>query len=454
MKVLLISVNNEIDPYPVAPIGVAYVAKALRDKNHAVRILDLCFVEDDFIAVEDSLRGFCPDTVGISIRNVDNLTYNKSIFYMPRIKDIVAFIKSHTNVPLVVGGSGFSIFPEDIIKYLEIEVGIIGEGETAFPLFVDAVGNGSDIYNIPNLCCIRDGQFVFNSLRYNHFNFKPDRFLLNNTAYHELGGMANIQSKRGCPFKCAYCTYPNIEGSRLRLREPVDIVEELKEIQSSYGINHIFFVDDIFNYPIEHAAAICEEIARRDLKMAWTCFATPKGMTIELAALMKRAGCIGVEFGSDAGSDITLRGLCKGFTSDDIAYASECCKTVDLPNAHYIIIGGPGENEATLEETFKLFDRIKPTAVIALIGARIYPNTRLHGMAMEEGVIEGKTDLLRPVFYLSSGIASDTLMRRVSEHAGQRSNWVVPGLNIRCDSDILAALRKMGKKGPLWDMLG
>ncbi|MBI5026553.1 MAG: cobalamin B12-binding domain-containing protein [Nitrospirae bacterium] len=453
MKVLLISVNNEKDPYPVTPIGVAYVAKALKDKNHDVCILDLCFVKDDFIAIEDSLRGFCPDIVGISIRNVDNLTYKKSIFYMPRIRNIAAFIKGHIHVPIVVGGSGFSIFPEDIMKYLEIEIGIIGEGETAFPLFVDAIGNGGDVYNIPNLCCIRDGQFLSNALQYNRLNFRPDRSLLNNRSYYELGGMANIQSKRGCPFKCAYCTYPNIEGSRLRLREPVDIVEELKEMQSLYGIDYIFFVDDIFNFPVEHAAAICEEMARSGLRMAWTCFATPMGMTAELATLMKRAGCIGVEFGSDAGSDMTLKGLCKGFAANDIAYASECCKTVDLPNAHYIIMGGPGENKATLEETFKLFDRIKPTAVIALIGARIYPNTRLHEIAIEGGVIEKGRDLLQPVFYLSSEIAVDALIQKVSEHAEQRNNWVVPGLNIRCDSDMLGALRKMGKKGPLWDML-
>lgn len=453
MKVLLISANNEKDPYPVAPIGIAYIAKALKDKNHAVRILDLCFIKDDFIAIKDSLQGFCPDIVGISIRNIDNLTYNKSIFYMPRIKDVVAFIKSCSDVLLVVGGSGFSIFPEGIMKYLGIDIGIIGEGETAFPLLVDAIGNGSDVHNIPHLCCIRDGQFVSGNLQHNYFNIRPDRTLLNNTAYYDLGGMANIQSKRGCPFKCAYCTYPTIEGSRLRLREPADIVEELKEIQSLYGINHIFFVDDIFNFPIEHAAAICEEMASSGLKMAWTCFATPKGMTVELAALMKKAGCIGLEFGSDAGSDITLGGLCKDFTADDIVYASECCKSVDLPNAHYIIIGGPQENETTIDETFKLFERIKPTAVIALIGARIYPNTRLHELAIEEGVIEKKRDLLHPIFYLSPEIASNIIMQKVSEHAGQRNNWVVPGLNIRCDTDMLMFLRKIGKKGPLWDML-
>src|SRR3989339_53871 len=108
MKVLIISINKEKEPYPVAPIGAANIAKALKDKGHDVHILDLCFIDDDYSAIEEFLKSFPPDVIGISIRNIDNLTYNKSIFYLPRIRHIVDFIKRHTSVPLVVGGSGFS----------------------------------------------------------------------------------------------------------------------------------------------------------------------------------------------------------------------------------------------------------------------------------------------------------------------------------------------------------
>ncbi len=453
MKILLISINNETDPYPVAPIGIAYIANALRNKGHNVRSLDLCFIEDDSRAVENLLRNFSPDVIGISIRNIDNLTFNKSIFYMPRIKHIVNSIKDHTLVPIVVGGSGFSIFPEEVLRYLELETGIIGEGEVAFTIFIDAVNNGGDISSIHNLCFIKDGEFRFNGMQYSNVNHRPDRSILNNRTYLELGGMANIQSKRGCPFKCTYCTYPAIEGNQLRLRESADVVEELKEMQSEYDIDHVFFVDDIFNFPGEHAVALCEEIIRNNLKIDWTCFATPKGMVPELAMLMKRAGCKGVEFGSDAGSEKTLEGFGKPFTPEDIAYATECCKDVDLPNAHYIIIGGPYENNSTLKETFNLFDKIKTTAVIALIGVRIYPNTQLYKRAIEDNVIEEDRNLLEPVFYLTKDMDVYTMLQKVSTHANQRHNWIVPGLNIRCNTDILNILRKKGKRGPLWDML-
>ncbi len=453
MKVLFISVNNEKDPYPVAPIGAAYVAKALRNNHHDVRILDLCFVEDDYSVIAASLHDFAPDVIGISIRNIDNLTYKRSMFYMPRVRRITDFIKSKTSVPIVVGGSGFSIFPEEALKYLEIEVGIIGEGESAFAQFVDAISNDTPLDTIQNLCYIRDGKFNANNMVFTQIHDYPERSLLNNSSYLELGGMGNIQSKRGCPFKCTYCTYPNIEGNTLRLRKPADVVEELKEMRSLYGIDYVFFVDNIFNFPDEHAASLCEEIIRNDLKIDWTCFATPKGMTRQLAILMKKAGCKGVEFGSDAGSEKTLKGLGKHFTPDDIAHAAENCKAIDLPNAHYIIIGGPEEDYSTLEETIFLFEKLKPTAVIALLGLRIYPNTQLHHRAVKEGIIEKGRHLLEPVFYLSPALECEALFQRVSDYSRDHQSWIVPGLNIRCDADVMALLRKMGKKGPLWDMI-
>jgi radical SAM superfamily enzyme YgiQ (UPF0313 family) len=453
MKILLISVNNETDPYPVAPIGVAYITKALKDKGHNVRILDLCFVEDDYLAVRNILKSFLPDIIGISIRNIDNLTYNKSVFYLPRIRDIVNFIKKYASIPIIVGGSGFSIFPEEVLRYLHLDIGIVGEGETTVSLVVDGIEGGSDIYHIPNLCYINDGKFKRNNMSCDSIFDTLDRTFLDNKGYFEFGGMANIQSKRGCPFKCTYCTYPNIEGNTLRYREPEHIVEELKEIKAKYDIDYVFFVDDIFNFPEEYASAVCEEIIKNNLKISWTCFATPKGMTRNLAKLMKMAGCKGIEFGTDAGSEKTLEGLGKSFTLDDIAHAIIYCRSVDLPNAHYIIIGGPGEDDSTLAKTFTFFKEIRPTVIIALIGVRIYPNTLIYNKAIEDCIIEEDESLLKPIFYITPNMNAKILFQKVYENAVQNYNWIVPNLDLRCNTSVLAKLRSMGKKGPLWDLL-
>lgn len=453
MKILIVSANKEREPYPVVPLGASYVASALKKEGHDARILDLCFEDDPEAAIRNVVSDFRPDIVGLSIRNIDNLTYGKSVYYMPFIKGIAGMIKKTTGAPIVAGGSGFSIFPEEALRYLGIENGIAGEGEEAFARFADILQNGGSLETVPNLCRIVNGEFIGNQIQCSNVFSMPDRSLLDNGKYLELGGMGNIQTKRGCPFSCTYCTYPAIEGRELRLRDAAEVVDEIIEARGRHGIDYFFFVDDIFNFPQEHAMAVCEEMIRRNAGVDWTCFATPLGMSEEIAALMKRAGCKGIEFGTDGGSEKTLAALGKRFTPGDVAHASGCCRSVDLPHAHYIIMGGPAEDAATMDETFSLFDRVKPTAVIALIGVRIYPNTALRQMAVDDGIIQEKDSLFNPEFYLTRAIDSETLVRKVAGYATGRFNWIVPALDIRCNPEMLALLRRRGKRGPLWDLL-
>ena len=93
----------------------------------------------------------------------------------------------------------------------------------------------------------------------------PDRSGLDNAAYLEFGGMGNLQTKRGCPFNCIYCTYPIIEGRRVRLRSPKRICDEIESLVK-FGINNLFVVDNEFNFPVEHAQFVCHEIINRKLQ--------------------------------------------------------------------------------------------------------------------------------------------------------------------------------------------
>jgi len=265
--------------------------------------------------------------------------------------------------------------------------------------------------------------------------------------------MANLQTKRGCPFRCTYCTYPQINGPTLRLRPPAEVVDELTSMVEGSGLDQVFLVDDIFNVPHDHAMSVCEGILARGLRVGWTCFASPLGMTSELARAMKRAGCQGVEFGTDTASPFMLQAMGKPFSQEEIRIASRVCGGAGLPDAHYLIFGGPGETPETLAETLAFFDDLKPRAVLAFLGIRIYPNTPLHGVAVSDGVIAAGDDLLFPRFYISPGINADALQATIRSHAEPRPNWVVPGLGIRSNPALLTALRRIGHRGPLWTLL-
>lgn len=455
MKVLLVSANRERIPYPVAPLGLLYLAETLKKDNFKVSILDLCFSDNISEDIKGAVECFSPDIIGLSVRNIDNLSYPGVISYLPDIKHIINIIKSSSSVPIILGGSAFSLFPEEILRYMECDIGVIGEGERALVRLAKTIENGKkDFKNIDNVI-YRSGEEVHRCeiAHDDGSDFIVKRDLIENALYSKYGGMGNIQTKRGCQFSCSYCTYPLLEGKKYRLRSPEIIVEEIALAQNEFNINHFFVVDSVFNYPKEHAQEICESIIAKNLSITWSCFASPAHVSKKLLAVMKKAGCANIEFGSDALSPETLGGLQKSFSVDDILLASELCKEAGIKCAHYVIFGGPGETQATLQQTFKNIEQLKCNAVIAMVGIRIYPRTKLQSVSVAEGIIDKDEDLLEPRFYLSPQIPLEALLKEVTDFAAKSSNCIVPGLGIKSSEKMFDVLRKHYKEGPLWGYL-
>jgi radical SAM superfamily enzyme YgiQ (UPF0313 family) len=264
--------------------------------------------------------------------------------------------------------------------------------------------------------------------------------------------MANVQTKRGCPFTCCYCTYPLLEGNRIRLRPIAEIISELRQIVEQHGVSYIYFVDDIFNYPPDFSEMLCRAIATERLPLNWSAFINPGFLTPSLLQAMHEAGCDAVEFGSDSGSAVMLKNLGKSFTVDAIRESSRLCHEFGLDFAHYLLFGGPGENQETVQESFSLMDAVSPTAVIAMTGIRVYPGTSIHRKALSDGVIATGEPMLEPVFYISPSIR-DSLCAIITNLARQRKNWIVPGLEINVSDAMLEAMRHFPVRGPLWKLM-
>ena len=128
MRVLLVSANREHLPDPIFPLGLAYVAAAARQGGHDVEIADLCFGSRPIRALEQQLRRFRPDVVGLSIRNIDNAAYPLTVEYLPLHGQVVNAIRKTTSARIVLGGSGFSILPEACMQVLDADFGVTGAG--------------------------------------------------------------------------------------------------------------------------------------------------------------------------------------------------------------------------------------------------------------------------------------------------------------------------------------
>jgi len=446
MKVLLVSPNVETLPDPVFPIGLAYIAASLKKNQIPCQVLDLCFVSDYDAALASAVNSFNPDIIGLSIRNLDNVSYPKYTSYLAFYRQIVKTLRQYSQALIVIGGSGFALIPEAVLTYLNADVGIMGEGEFAFVKFINAFERKKYPRMISNSRIVNYSPGIIENLDTLPM---PDRTEFEHAAYLKWGGMGNIQTKRGCPFKCIYCTYPIIEGKTIRPRSPNHVCDEIENILE-FGIRHLFVVDNIFNYPMDHAKAVCREILHRKLPIKWSCYANPGFVTPELIELMLEAGCTGLEFGSDAANETMLTNMGKNFTVHDLKNASNICRKFGISFCHSVVLGGPGETMETVNQTFDAILDMSPTAAICMIGIRVFPKTKLSVISKQEGMIDPKEDFLKPIFYISPAIKKE-ILPFVNKFSKKHPTWIFPGLNININVELQKKLRRFGIKGPLWE---
>ena len=410
MRVLLISENRSRDNLVPFPLGIACVASAARQAGHDVSCLDLMFSEDPAAETAERIRSFAPDCIGLSIRNIDNQDKYASEFYVAAAREIADAAKSETAVPIVLGGAGFTIFPLECLDYMDLELGIVGEGEQSFVELLHRLEAGAAVDDLPGLALCRDGTRFVNPPGPHAWPGTyppPERELFDVTRYDWKPGVnrpfvANLQSRRGCHMRCIYCSSPAVEGQVMRMREPGAVADELASLESDYGMSIAAFVDSLFNYPAQYTRELCREIMARRLSLRWLSNLNPLYCDLETMELMREAGCRGISIGNESGSEDILESLKKGFSQEDVIRAVTGAKDLGFRINCFLLLGGPGENEETVKESVDLMLELGPDMVSVTVGIRIYPHCELRDMALREGFIAPDQNLLFPAFYQST----------------------------------------------------
>ncbi|MHB8059140.1 MAG: B12-binding domain-containing radical SAM protein, partial [Desulfuromonadaceae bacterium] len=310
---------------PVMPIGACIVAHASERAGHTVRLLDLMFARDAQSDIESAVTAFMPDAVGISIRNIDNVDMREPEFFLHNLQDIVNTIRSRSSAPIILGGAALGVMPEQILRLVPDTIAVVGDGEIVFPLLLDQISRGGSCMNLPGVACIKDGVFRRNSTDASGFSATcpvPDYHRwLDTKAYRSQLATVPIQTKTGCQFRCVYCSYPMIEGSTCRLKDPGSIADAVKQLASS-GLRDIEFVDSVFNAPLEHAMEVCAALTRVKHTARLQCLElNPREFDDALLTAMEQAGFVGMGITLESASDPVLQGLRKGFTSRDVHHA-------------------------------------------------------------------------------------------------------------------------------------
>lgn len=429
MRTLLVSTNRCRDLLPPPPVGLSYVASAARDAGHDVRLLDLQLAREPERQLAEATREFGPEVVGFSVRNLDNLIRQRARGQFSSVGPLLASVRRHSSAPVVLGGPAISIAGPSALRRLDADFAVVGEGERPFVELLEALAARRSVEAIPGLVHRRAGELVANAQAHaERFGGSGMERWLDWRPYERIGSTWAIQTKRGCPLPCNYCLYGAIEGARYRLRAPGEVADEMERVHRERRPRTFEFVDSTFNLPVDHAMAVCEEIARRGGRGALTAQGiNPLGASPKLFAAMKRAGFNSFMVSAEAGSDTMLERLGKGFCLDHVETTVEAARASGMISLWFFMLGAPGETQASVEETLSFVERRldwKGCLAILFAGVRVLPHTGLERVARAEGQVGPEDDLVEPRFYFSREVDEDWIVQRIRRAVARRPNIV------------------------------
>jgi radical SAM superfamily enzyme YgiQ (UPF0313 family) len=423
MRVLLISANREEINMLTWPLGLACVAAATQRAGHDVNLLDLIEANDPAVSLKQAVREFNPDVIGISVRNIDDQRMEEPQFLLKEVREVIAVCRCLSEAPIVLGGAGYSIFPESSLEYLGADMGIQGEGEKAFPALLKRIEEGLDFSGVPGLYVFTAGPRGERVFAWELDELPlPDIHLLSAARHRDKEFWLPVQTRRGCPMNCSYCSTAVIEGCAIRKRSPEAVIKWLGECAAA-GFRRFYFVDNTFNLPPSYARTLCSKLVEANLDIAWRCILYPVKIDEELIRLMAKAGCVEVILGFESGHELILHGMNKRFKPEGVRHTSELLGKYGIRRMGFLLLGGPGETKESAQESLAFADSLNLEAMKVSVGIRIYPYTALADAALKEGVIAPDDDLLMPRFYVAEGLEG-WLREIVKKWSASRPHWM------------------------------
>jgi radical SAM superfamily enzyme YgiQ (UPF0313 family) len=379
VRILLIQPAGEDGPdrlIRLPPLGLAYIAGASREAGHAVRIIDASVQPSWEDHLDETLRVWQPDAVGISA----------STALMDRARALANSLKSSApRTHVILGGVHATLFPGEVLGDSAFDVAVHGEGEHTIVELLAALSSGRPLDSIQGIAFRRSGGPRVNgrrppiadldSLPLPAYDLLP--IGLYSTPFAAAGTVAAMVTSRGCPYRCVFCDAFVVQGRKYRAYSPERIVQEIRYLVDHYGVRQVLFKDSEFVLDRNRVARFCELLGASGLGVSWTCSARVDRVDAALMEQMARAGCRVVQFGVESGDPDVLEGLKKKIDLAQVRLAFCAARTAGIETVANFLVGSPGETRASIEMTRRLIQEIRPTHLnIQILVA--YPGTELY----------------------------------------------------------------------------
>ncbi|MBF0342000.1 MAG: B12-binding domain-containing radical SAM protein [Magnetococcales bacterium] len=366
--------RREIYDTPNFPrIALASLAAYLRERHWDVQVLDCKF---DLMELDEAVRRIMqltPQIIGVTAMTNE----------IKQAASLVELLKQQIpEITALVGGIHVSSLPEQTLReFPAFDFGVLGEGEETLHAWLTQWSGATPI-TTPGVCWIDEEKNYHTT---GPRPMLPDLDLLPMPAW-DLFRPAEfyiIQSSRGCPFSCQFCT--NQWGRKVRARDPEKVLDELAWLADHMAPPSIFFADEIFTIHRKRAETLLQGMIARQLhkRLSWECQTHVNAIDEDLARLMRESNCGMVGLGIESGNEITLKNMGKGITKQRILDAAQALKQAKLPFTSFFILGQPDETPNSARETVRFAVELNPT--VPVFGIMVpYPGTRIWHM-MEQG---------------------------------------------------------------------
>lgn len=386
MKTLLVLPRFEPNTNP--PLGLAYIAAAMRNAGLEVEILDPTF------------EGF-----GYAVRRLKNADYGLLGFgcFTMNINvslKLAGIAKSaNPKCKTVFGGVHPTVMPEPTLREKQVDVVVVGEGEQTFVELARRIAGSKSLRGLKGTLYKERGRIVRNPPRALPDNIDelpfPARDLVPMEKYlsASLGRSAwavrqpstSIISTRGCPFQCTYCASKVMFGRRARFRSAKNIIGEIQHLIDTYNIRGLVFIDDTLTLRPKVVTEMCDEMIRRKWDLEWICNARVDTVSPELFRKMRLAGCRAIAMGIESGDQWVLDNILKkGIKLGQVRKAFAWAKAAGLITDAYFMLGSPGESLRQMRNTIE-FAKHSDIDYANFNVTRPLPGTEMHDLAERYG---------------------------------------------------------------------
>ena len=393
----------------VYPLGLSRLV-AQTPGHYPKATLDMNIAKDPWAEIRERLENFAPQVVALSFRNIDPLAGIQSSYIssLNTAAQMIRLLLPHAKI--ITGGPAFSLFPGQLMEMIpEIDMGLIGEGEAVIEQLLDSI---EQPLLVPNLIWRSGGNLVQNKagraldldllLEPSYQYFCPTDYLKQNKYVASMG----IEGKRGCDLNCGYCVYPRLGGTRMRLRSPKKIVNEIEHLKKDYGVSLFHFTDGVVNRPVHHFEELCRELIDRKLEISWTGFLREDSFTEQAADLAQKSGLVACYFSGDALTDHGLKILNKRMTKEDIFGAAKVTADRNILTMCHFLVNLPFEEDRnhqeateTMAQILDIHESAGNLGAVIFNTVRLYPGAPLTDQLIKANLLDPRINLAYPVYH-------------------------------------------------------